>query len=353
MTGRWIEPLGLLEGPAASACLAQGSALPLLGGPLAFPLVRLLAEGRVIGILPVQAIPGAWQPLLLPLTRRPPDFAGIAPRSPGRPLVMGIVNVTPDSFSDGGETAGAAAAIARGHAMLAAGADLLDIGGESTRPGADPVTPEEEIRRILPVVRELACAAPVSVDTRHAATMAAALEAGAEIVNDVTALRHDAAAAGVVAAAGAPAVLMHMPGTEPRTMQAEARYGDVVLEVAEFLRARVAALEGQGIPRSRIAIDPGIGFGKTMAHNLALLERLPLLAGLGCPILVGLSRKRFLGRLSGIAEAARRVVPSLAGALFAASRGAAILRVHDVAETVQALAVWQAAAAGEAPEEAV
>ena len=353
MTDHWIEPLGLLQGPAASACLAQGIALPLQGGPLAFPLVRLVAEGRSIGILPVQAIPEAWRSLLLSLTRRPPDFAGIAPRLPGRPLVMGILNVTPDSFSDGGVAADAEAAIARGHAMLAAGADLLDIGGESTRPGADPVSPEEEIRRILPVVRELARAAPVSVDTRHAATMAAALEAGAEIVNDVTALRHDAAAAALVAAAEAPTVLMHMPGTEPRTMQAEARYGDVVLEVARFLRERVAALEAEGIPRARIAVDPGIGFGKTMAHNLALLERLPLFAGLGCPVLVGLSRKRFLGRLSGIAEAGRRAVPSVAGALFAASRGAAILRVHDVAETVQALAVWQAAAAGMEPEAAV
>ncbi|TCZ63676.1 dihydropteroate synthase [Roseicella aquatilis] len=350
MTERWIEPLGLLEGPAAASSLRAGLALPLQGGPLAFPLVRLIEDGAERALLPVAAIPEDWQGLLPPLTRPLPPFAGIVPRRPGRPLVMGIVNVTPDSFSDAGQTAEAAAAIARGHALLEAGADILDIGGESTRPGADPVAPGAEIRRVLPVVRDLARAAPVSVDTRHAATMRAALEAGAAIVNDVTALRHDAEAPGVVRDAGTPAVLMHMPGTEPRTMQAEAHYEDVVLEVARFLRGRVEALERLGIPRARIALDPGIGFGKTMEHNLALLERLPLLAGLGCPILMGLSRKRFLGRIAGIPEAGRRMVPSVAGALFAASRGAAILRVHDVAETVQALALWQAAATGTPPE---
>jgi dihydropteroate synthase len=346
---RFIEPLGLLEGPAAFFATRDGLALPLQGGHLAFALVRLIEDGADRGIHPVQAIPEDWQDLLPALTRRPPPFAGIEPPEPGRPLVMGIVNVTPDSFSEAGETADAAAAIACGHAMLEAGADILDIGGESTRPGAAPVTPEEEIRRILPVVRDLARAAPVSVDTRHAATMAAALEAGAEIVNDVTALRHDGAALQVVTDAAAPVVLMHMPGTEPRTMQDSARYADVVLEVARFLRDRVATLERLGIPRARLAIDPGIGFGKTMAHNLALLERLPILAGLGCHLLVGLSRKRFLGRIAGIPEAGARMVPSVAGAVFAASRGASILRVHDVAETVQALAAWRAAAAGAAP----
>ncbi|MDO9707799.1 dihydropteroate synthase [Paracraurococcus lichenis] len=349
MTERWIEPLGLLEGPAAFVALRDGLALPLQGGHLAFPLARLIEDGTARGVVPAAAIPEDWQDLLPPLIRPLPPFAGLAPRLPGCPLVMGIVNVTPDSFSDGGETAEAAAAIARGHAMLEAGADILDIGGESTRPGADPVSPGEEIRRILPVVRDLARAAPVSVDTRHAATMAAALEAGAEIVNDITALRHDGGALRVVQAAAAPLVIMHMPGTDPRSMQAEARYGDVVLEVARFLRDRVATLQRLGIPRARIAIDPGIGFGKTMEHNLALLERLPLLAGIGCPVLVGLSRKRFLGRLTGIEAAGERLVPSLAGALFAASRGAAILRVHDVAETFQALAMWRAAAAGAAP----
>ncbi|MFC7474173.1 dihydropteroate synthase [Dankookia sp. GCM10030260] len=347
MADRFIEPLGLLEGPAAFFSARDGLALPLQGGHLAFALARLIEDGAARGIVAVRDIPGDWQDLLPALVRRPPPFAGI---EAGRPLVMGIVNVTPDSFSGDGLAADTAAAIARGHAMLAAGADILDIGGESTRPGAAPVTPAEEIRRILPVVRDLARAAPVSVDTRHAATMAAALEAGAAIVNDVTALRHDGAAPGVVAGAAAPVVLMHMPGTDPRGMQAEARYADVVLEVAGFLRDRVEALERLGIPRGRIALDPGIGFGKTMAHNLALLERLPILAGLGCHILVGLSRKRFLGRIAGIPDAGQRMVPSIAGAAFAASRGAGILRVHDVAETVQALAIWRAAATGAAPD---
>jgi dihydropteroate synthase len=352
MAERWIEPLGLLEGPAAFSCVRDGLALPLQGGHLGFSLARLIEDGAERGIVPAAAIPEDWQALLPPLTRRPAPFAGIEPRVPGRPLVMGIINVTPDSFSGEGLASDAEAAVARGHAMLETGADILDIGGESTRPGAAPVAPEEEIRRILPVVRELARAAPVSVDTRHAATMAAALDAGAEIVNDVTSLRHDGGALQVVASAAAPVVLMHMPGTEPRTMQEGAHYGDVVLEVARFLRDRVGTLERLGIPRARIAIDPGIGFGKTIAHNLALLERLPLLAGIGCPILVGLSRKRFLGTLAGIEPAGRRVLPSVAGALFAASRGGAVLRVHDVAETVQALSVWRAAAMGRAPDPA-
>ncbi|MFZ4409412.1 MAG: dihydropteroate synthase [Paracraurococcus sp.] len=346
---RFIEPLGLLEGPAAFSSVRDGLALPLQGGQAAFALARLIEDGTDRGIHLVQAIPEEWQDLLPALTRRLPPFAGIEPSQPGMPLVMGILNVTPDSFSGDGLAADTAAAIARGHAMLEAGADILDIGGESTRPGAEPVTPAEEIRRILPVVRDLARAAPVSVDTRHAATMAAALEAGAEIINDVTALRHDGAALSVVQAAAAPLILMHMPGTEPRSMQAAAQYADVVLEVARFLRDRVATLEQLGIPRGRIAIDPGIGFGKTMAHNLALLERLPLLAGLGCHLLLGLSRKRFLGRIAGIPEAGARMVPSVAGALYAAARGATILRVHDVAETVQALALWRAAASGAAP----
>ncbi len=257
---------------------------------------------------------------------------------------MGILNVTPDSFS--GDGSGAPAAIARGHAMLAAGADILDIGGESTRPGADPIPAGTEIARILPVVRALARVAPVSVDTRNAATMEAALEAGARIVNDVSALRHDPAALAVVARHQAPVVLMHMLGTDPRTMQQDPRYADVTLDVARFLRDRIAVAEAAGIPCARIAVDPGIGFGKTVAHNLALLERLPLLAGLGCRILVGASRKGFLGRLSGVAAADRRLPASLAAALAAASRGAGILRVHDVAETVQALRVATACAAG-------
>jgi dihydropteroate synthase len=290
-------------------------------------------------------LPEEWGDQIEAITARPLPFAGLVAQ---RPLVMGILNITPDSFSDGGQHFDASAAIEAGHAMLQAGADILDIGGESTRPGAEPVSPDEEIARVIPVVRDLAKAAPVSIDTRHAATMQAALEAGAEIINDVTALRHDPAAVDLLARNQAPVVLMHMPGTDPRSMQAQAEYADVVLEVARFLRDRVATLETLGIARGRIAIDPGIGFGKTMAHNLALIEALPILVQIGCPIMLGASRKRFIGTLSGVEHAEDRLAGSLAVALAGAARGAAILRVHDVAETIQALAVWQACATGRA-----
>ena len=315
------------------------------GGDLAFSLARMIEDGREVATLPVPALPEEWGDQIEAITARPAPFAGLV--SP-RPLVMGILNITPDSFSDGGRHFDPSTAIEAGHAMLQAGADILDIGGESTRPGAEPVSPDEEIARVIPVVRELAKAAPVSIDTRHAATMQAALEAGAEIINDVTALRHDPAAVDFLARNQAPIVLMHMPGTDPRSMQAQADYADVVLEVARFLRDRVATLEALGIARGRIAIDPGIGFGKTMAHNLALIEALPILAQIGCPIMLGASRKRFIGTLSGVEQAEARLAGSLAVALAGAARGAAILRVHDVAETIQALAVWQACANGRA-----
>jgi dihydropteroate synthase len=276
---------------------------------------------------------------------RPPLLPGLAT---GRPLVMGAINVTPDSFSDGGRFLAADAAIAEGEAMRAAGADILDIGGESTRPGAEPVPPEVEQARILPVVRALAAGGPVSVDTRNAATMRAALDAGAAIINDVTGLAHDPGAARVVAEAGCPVILMHMRGT-PATMRSLAVYRDVALDVAEELGFRLAAAEAAGIARARIVLDPGIGFAKTPEQNLALLARLPLFHQLGCPLLVGVSRKSFIGHYGGEAEPARRLPGSLAAGLAAVAAGAAILRVHDVRETVQALAVWHAIACGADP----
>ncbi len=329
-----LEPLGLSTGPGAAALLAAGQAARLQGGPVAFTHLRRVSDGA---ILPAAA---AAPPIL---TAAPPAIPGLPAH---RPLVMGIVNVTPDSFS--GDGIPAAAAIAQGEAMLAAGADMLDIGGESTRPGAAPVTPGEEAERILPVVQALARLAPVSIDTRHATTMRAALEAGALMVNDVSGLRHDPAAAGAVAAAGVPVVLMHMRDLDPRRMQqdlAEDSYADVALEVTHYLAARITAAEAAGIARRHVLLDPGIGFGKTVAQNLALVERLPLLANLGCWVLLGASRKGFIGRLGGEPEAARRQAGSLAVALAGAARGAAILRVHDVAETVQALRLWRALAA--------
>lgn len=261
---------------------------------------------------------------------------------PPRPVVMGILNVTPDSFSDGGRHWAADQAIAAGRRMTDEGAVILDIGGESTRPGAAATPPEEEQRRILPVIAALADAgAIVSVDTRNAVTMAAALDAGATIINDVSALQHDPASLGLVAARGCPVVLMHMRGT-PATMNSLTQYSDVVAEVAEELAARIAAAEAAGVRRSSIAIDPGIGFAKTGAQNVELLRGLQHLLGLGCPILAGVSRKGFIGVLSGVRDPAERMAGSVAAGLFALSRGACILRVHDVAATVQAVRVWQA-----------
>jgi dihydropteroate synthase len=270
-----------------------------------------------------------------------PPFAGLATE---KPLIMGVINVTPDSFSDGGEFLEAERAVAHGRQLVAEGADILDVGGESTRPGAAAVSPESEMERVLPVVRALATEGfVVSIDSRRAAVIKAALEAGARIVNDVTALDGDPAAPAMVAGAAAPVVLMHMQG-EPGTMQNDPRYVDAVLDVFDYLRGRLAACEAAGIPRQRIAIDPGIGFGKTVAHNLRILGRLELFLGLGCTIALGVSRKSFIGRLSRGEPPAERLAGSLAAALAGAAKGAHILRVHDVAETRQALAVWRAIA---------
>jgi dihydropteroate synthase len=309
--------------------VAAGVAVPLAGGPCAFALLR---HGDAI--LPVERAP---RDLLDRLAAPAPPWAGLT-----APAVMGVLNVTPDSFSDGGRHADPARAVEAGLAMHAAGAALIDVGGESTRPGAAPLPQEEEAGRVLPVIRALAAAGvAVSVDTRHAATMAAALDAGARVVNDVSALTHDPAAAAVVAGAGCPVVLMHMRH-DPVTMTARAAYADVAQEVTAELAARVAAAEAAGIARANIAVDPGVGFAKTAAHNLDLLPRLAMLHALGCRLVVGASRKGFIGRLSGVPDPAARLAGSLAVALHAVALGATVLRVHDVAETVQALRVWQA-----------
>jgi dihydropteroate synthase len=271
----------------------------------------------------------------------PPAFPGLPA---DRPAVMGIVNVTPDSFSDGGRFLAPDAAVAHARALIDAGADILDIGGESTRPGARPVPEAEEIARVAVVIRTLRAggvAVPISIDTRKAAVAEAAFAAGATILNDVSALTWDPRLAAVAAAARVPVILMHAQGT-PETMQDDPRYDDVVAEVRDYLAARVAAAVAAGIDPSRIVIDPGIGFGKTIAHNLALLRAIPRLAALGHPVLIGASRKRFIGVLGSttgapLPDGAARMPGSVAVALFAARRGARILRVHDVAETVQAL----------------
>ena len=256
-----------------------------------------------------------------------------------RPSVMGVVNVTPDSFSDGGVNFRPGDAIASARRMVEEGAAIVDIGGESTRPGADAVSPDEELRRVVPVLEELGGAVPVSIDTAKAEVARRAIELGAELVNDVTALRGDPGLAEVVASSGAYLCLMHMQG-EPRTMQDSPTYEDVAAEVASFLEQRLAFAVDAGIPEERICLDPGFGFGKTVEQNFDLLGRLGQIVALGRPVLVGLSRKRSLGRILGDPDAtAGPLSASLAAAVEAYDRGAAIFRVHDVREHVEALTV--------------
>lgn len=265
-----------------------------------------------------------------------------------RARIAGIVNVTPDSFSDGGRHFDAATAIAHGLSLVEQGADLLDIGGESTRPGAEPVSAEDEIARVVPVIEALAkrTSVPIAIDTSKPEVMRAAVAAGAGVVNDVHALRlHGAMEA--AAELKVPVCLMHMLG-EPRTMQDDPHYDDVVGDVKRFLADRIFACELSGIDKKRILVDPGFGFGKTLEHNLALLRALDQFAALGVPLLVGLSRKAMIGVLTG-RDVDERVAGSVAGALIAVQKGASIVRVHDVAATRDALAVWQGVAAGVVP----
>jgi dihydropteroate synthase len=259
-----------------------------------------------------------------------------------QPQVAGILNLTPDSFSDGGRFDGVEAAVQAGFAMAEAGAAIVDVGGESTRPGARPVWEGDEIERVLPAIARLAAGGTaVSIDTRKSAVMGAALGAGAAMVNDVSALTYDEKAAELVAGAGCPIVLMHHKGP-PETMQQAPSYeGPVLFEVYDWLEGRIAAAEAAGIERARIVVDPGIGFGKNVQHNLDLMNGLALLHGLGCPVMVGASRKRMIGALSAEAPADARLPGSLALALKAADQGAQLLRVHDVPETVQALRIWR------------
>ncbi len=265
-----------------------------------------------------------------------------------KPVVMGILNVTPDSFSDGGKHHSLDEALAGARTMDAA--DILDIGGESTRPGARLVPEGEEIARTAPVIEALRRAGvqtPISIDTRKAGVAEVALNAGATLVNDVSGFTFDPDLAGFCARRGAPACVMHAQG-DPTTMQNDPRYGNVLLDVYDFLADRITSLVAQGIPRDHIIADPGIGFGKTLEHNLALLSRLSLFHGLGVPILLGASRKRFIGTLAGVEDAAARMPGSVAVALAALKHGTQIVRVHDVPETVQAIALWRATVAGHA-----
>ena len=336
-------------GEAARAAKAAGIAVPLAGGPLAFSLCDITADGAR-SLLPVRQVEGwagkrnlgpALRAAMDRLTRAREPFAGL---SLDRPRIMGVVNVTPDSFSDGGELGDLPAAIERGVALKEAGADIIDVGGESTRPGANSVPLEEELRRTIPVVKALRDGgAIVSIDTRHAPVMRAAIEAGATIVNDVTALTGEGASLEVLARSRASVVLMHMRG-EPGTMQANPVYEDAPLEIRDFLAERIAACIGAGIEPGRIAVDPGIGFGKLDPHNVALLNGLGMLHELGVAVLLGVSRKSFIGRLSSGEPPRERLAGSIAAGLAGLDRGVQILRVHDVAQSRQALAIWQALA---------
>ncbi|WP_426164147.1 dihydropteroate synthase [Sandarakinorhabdus sp. DWP1-3-1] len=314
--------------------MALGDGLPLAGGRLRFARVEISARGERARIVDAEQVDTDV------LARLVAPRAAIAGLPSGRTAVMGILNVTPDSFSDGGRHAAPEVAIAAARAMVAAGADIIDIGAESTRPRAalvDLATERARLGAVLPGLSGLNW----SIDTRKAAVMADAIDAGAALVNDVSALAHDPDALALVAARGCPVVLMHAQG-EPATMQEAPRYADALLDVYDWLAARIDACVAAGIARHRIIADPGIGFGKDVSHNLALLRGLTLFHGLGVPLLLGASRKQLIARLAGNVPPDDRLPGSLALALHAAACGVQVVRVHDVAETVQALAVARA-----------
>jgi len=341
-----IRPTAFVDSPFDH----DGKAARLAGGLNWFVAVELIAiEGQrrtSTELIPVEGIESRfdddlaaqWQALTSP---RAPLQLGERTVRLDQPQVMGIVNATPDSFSDGGQFADASAAASAGADMAGEGAAIIDVGGESTRPGASVVWEGDEIERVVPVIRQLAAGgAAVSADTRKADVMTAALEAGARMINDVSALTYDPRSAEVAAAAGAPVILMHHQG-DPQTMQDNPRYDDVLVEVYLWLEERIAAAEAAGIAREKILVDPGFGFGKNVGHNLELMNGLAMLHSLGVPLVIGASRKRTIGALSAEAPAHRRLGGSLAFALKGAEQGAQVIRAHDVFETVQALKVWR------------
>jgi len=352
----YVIPRGLVCGPSAEPLVAAGHAIAFTGARAAFTAVEIAVrrDGAVERYAASVTAFDPWRRIIAGPSRthiedalhrissqRGP-FAGVAM---DKSRIMGIVNVTPDSFSDGGDHATTEAAIAHALNLAREGAEILDVGGESTRPGASPVAPEIEISRVVPVVRALAeKGLTVSIDTRNAETMSAALDAGASIVNDVTALTGDAAALDVVTNRRCPVVLMHMQG-EPQTMQVHPTYTWAPADIFDYLEKRVAVCRDAGMDLVDICVDPGIGFGKTVEQNIDLIAHLSLFAGLGCPLMLGASRKNFIGKIAGIADPKERKSGSIAAALLAAGQGTQILRVHDVAETRQALDI-QAQAAG-------
>ncbi len=350
-TRTYVTPRALLSGQLASNAVLEELAWPLTAGAgtLAFAMaeVTTVSGGSVETVLVsrdqhtkapglVDKAGGSFSARLQVFGQSLTKFAGIDLR---HRTVMGVVNVTPDSFSDGGEFQYPGSAIEHGLSLWRSGAAIIDVGGESTRPGAAPVSKDDEIARVVPVVRELAASGVcVSIDTRHAPVMAAAIEAGASIVNDVTALTGDQNSLRVVADAGVAVILMHMQG-EPQTMQNNPQYVWAPGDVFDFLERQIAACIAAGVAQHNIAVDPGIGFGKTVSHNAEIMDHLNLFHGLGCPLVFGASRKSFIARMSKGEAASERLPGSLAAALHAAQCGAHVLRVHDVAETQQALSV--------------
>ena len=348
----FVTPRSFMSGQLAEDAVAQELAWPLAAGSgsLAFSIIEIFRpelpslRPSLLDRTTYENNPNEIDEEIRPhvdgvistLTNPISPFAGL---NLSRPLLMGIVNVTPDSFSDGGKFFGTDDALDHARSLRNSGADILDIGGESTRPGASPVDPDEEISRVIPVVQNLASeGACVSIDTRHAKVMKAAIEVGAGIVNDVTALRGDPDSIKVIADAGVPAILMHMQG-EPQTMQDDPSYDWAPGDVLNFLRDRIHTCVDSGIRKENIAIDPGIGFGKTVSHNGQIMNHLSMFLGLGRPLVFGASRKSFIGMMSQGETADKRLPGSIAAAARAAGRGAHILRVHDVAETRQALDV--------------
>lgn len=354
-----LRPIGLLAGSTAREAIATGRARQLAGGPLAFTAAEIFLRhgdaveiiGGAISVIEEWAVAEggataaavAKQMYALSLKR-----AAVAGLSMDRPRLMGVVNVTPDSFYDGGRLPTGDAAVAHGHALRDAGADILDIGGESTRPGSDAVSEQQEMDRILPVIERLAAdGVLISADTRRAAVMRAACAAGARIINDVSALKEPGALE-AVAETGAAVVLMHMQG-EPRTMQDNPAYDHAPYEVVRFLVDRIASCQAAGIERDSIVVDPGIGFGKTIVHNLQIFEQLALFQATGCAVMVGASRKSFIGAIDDWADRDNpddRLPGSLAAATIAASQGVQLHRVHDVAATRQALSIARAVQTG-------
>lgn len=359
----YLRPLGLTPAVPRDRSRKFAGALPLCGdGPYDFTAVEIIERRGSTLFRESVTLAELWASdrraldpehadILERIGSRRPPLAGLPL---DRSRIMGVINVTPDSFSDGGRLAGAEAAIEHGLALLKAGADILDIGGESTRPGSEPTPLATELDRVIPVIEGLKARANVviSIDTRKAAVMRQAIAAGADIVNEVSALTHDPESIAAVAAARVPVVLMHSLG-DPKTMQENPHYDDVLTDVYDGLQRRIEACEAGGIARSRIVVDPGLGFGKSFAHNLQLLAGLTVFHGLGVPLLLGASRKRFIGILTGEPVAAARVSGSVAAALFGLARGVQILRVHDVAATRTAVQVFEAAESGQAPLAAI